>query len=183
MMHSVRCRKAWGGSAASPKGLPNAEKVVQPRSRAYRRSRGCRSSSARCPRRKGRRHYHFSQLCRDAARQPRGSGRSGPWPPRVRMASRRNQRMGRPDRQRTSMRSLPTVPETNPKFQSLLAKSARSAFHCARNSCHRSPVFRMRLEFSMIRFGPSPSLGPAVRFDLGFSSLGHRSLPFRMNRL
>ena len=30
------------------------------------------------------------------------------------------------------MRSLPTVPETNPKFQSLLAKSARSAFHCAR---------------------------------------------------
>jgi hypothetical protein len=82
-----------------------------------------------------------------------------------------------------SMRSLPTVPETNPKFQSLLAKSARSAFHCARNSCHRSPVFRMRLAFSMIRFGPSPSLGPAVRFDLGFSSLGHRSLPFRMNRL
>src|SRR5258708_22724622 len=81
------------------------------------------------------------------------------------------------------LRSLPTVPETNPKFQSLLAKSARSAFHCARNSCHRSPVFRMRLEFSMIRFGPSPSLGPAVRFDLGFSSLGHRSLPFRMNRL
>jgi hypothetical protein len=82
-----------------------------------------------------------------------------------------------------SMRSLPTVPETNPKFQSLLAKSARGAFHCARNSCHRSPVFRMRLEFSMIRFGPSPSLGPAVRFDLGFSSLGHRSLPFRINRL